>query len=1323
MNPAHHHSRKPLDKIKAASLLFVLIAVMLLAAGATITYWTVIRADRIMRREMLLQARIMSEAIQPEYVMALTGTESDLESSAYDRVKTFLMLVQQSSEKLRFIYLLGRKDSGEIFFFLDSESPHSAQYSPPGEIFDEAEFYYQDLFNHYGELVEGPVADRWGAWISALVPITDPASGTVIALLGMDISAHAWHRDLVLASLPPVAVTAALLFLLFTGAALFRMRTRATYPEKRWLRFLEQEMAALVGIILTLYGTHVSLQSESFSRESTFSKLAISQTSTVAQELSDIRFIGLEGLASFFKGSEHVTPEEFSLYAAHLTRNLAVKAWGWVPEVTASDRALFEGAAQNNISDNYTLWEMDSSGIRKPAATRTKHYPLLYVAPLPVNEFTLGYDFASDPICSETFESAALERLPMASEPISLFHESSPNTFLLVCRPVFSRPAQGVLLGFAVAIIDVRALLETTYYQAGTIMAIALLEESGSAYPLASELPGTPALANRLALVRPVDAYGKTIVIAAYASDAFLAANRYYTSLLAFLTGILCTSALVFILTLVLRRREVLERLVAERTASLLKSEAMHKVLVDGLPDIILRFDQNGCFLFVSESASRIFAETASEFIGKTPHELNFPQDICTFWDGAVQDVIKDRQTIEGELTFTGSGTQQIFNWRMVPEFADADAPKTVLAIGRDITKQKKTEQDYQMLFQKMSNGFTLCEIVFDAAGQPVDFIFVGVNPAFESITGLTTDAIIGKSFVDVFPEFGPAPAAVFANTAQTGAPCFVERYFSSLDKHLAVTVFRASPEQLAFLFEDISKRKIAETALQKREKLLNRIFEMLPVGLWVTDKEGCIIRSNPAGVAIWGGEIRVPASEYAVFKAWRLPSREPVLPEQWAVARTLREGTTVTDELLEIETFEGQRKIILNYSAPILDENGAIDGVIVLNLDVTERNMLEEQLRQSQKMEAIGRLAGGIAHDFNNMLGVIIGNADMVLDTLSPDDLIHEDLAEIRKAAERSADLTRQLLAFARKQTVSPQAIDLNETVTASLKMLQRLIGEDIHLVWRPGDALRNILMDPVQIDQILVNLFLNARDAMNGAGTIIIETKAIVLDALYCEHHIGCTPGAYIQLAVSDTGCGIPKKYFPKLFEPFFTTKEIGKGTGLGLPTVYGIVKQNKGFINVYSEEGQGTCIKLYLPEYTSEKKSSVAARYAGAGETIEKTVLLVEDEKAVLRMSVAMLKKLGYTVVAAQTPGEAIQFAREHDGDIHLLMTDVIMPEMNGRDLAINIISLYPRIKRLFMSGYTDEVIAHHGVLDQGVNFIQKPFTIHDLDVKLREIFRYE
>ncbi|MDQ5910090.1 MAG: hypothetical protein QG599_2185, partial [Pseudomonadota bacterium] len=468
---------------------------------------------------------------------------------------------------------------------------------------------------------------------------------------------------------------------------------------------------------------------------------------------------------------------------------------------------------------------------------------------------------------------------------------------------------------------------------------------------------------------------------------------------------------------------------------------------------------------------------------------------------------------------------------------------------------------------------------------------------------------------------------------------------------------------------------------------------------------------------------------------------RQPILVNDFAAAHPLKKGYpaghTPLLKYLTVPVFSGGKIVaVIGVANKVTDyhETDILQLTLLMEAvwKVVERrsaearerqamrkhDVLEAQLQKSQKMEAVGRLAGGVAHDFNNMLAVITGHADLALEQVAPDSALAADLQEIRSAAQRSADLTRQLLAFARKQTIAPRVLDLNETIAGMFKMLRRLIGENIELLWKPAHDLARVNMDPAQIDQILANLVVNARDAISGVGTIVIETGLVTFDDAYCETHAECSPGSYVLMAVSDNGIGMDHVVLARLFDPFFTTKPPGQGTGLGLATVYGIVKQNDGFIYVYSEPGKGATFKIYLPRHTTDLVDTQAALIPVATPLGTETVLLVEDEAALLKLNTRMLQQLGYTVLAAGSPDQALQQVQAHDEPIHLLLTDVVMPGMSGRDLWQRLSALRPDMRCVFMSGYTANVIAHHGVLDEGVHFLQKPFSREALAREIRQ-----
>ena len=537
--------------------------------------------------------------------------------------------------------------------------------------------------------------------------------------------------------------------------------------------------------------------------------------------------------------------------------------------------------------------------------------------------------------------------------------------------------------------------------------------------------------------------------------------------------------------------------------------------------------------------------------------------------------------------------------------------------------------------------------------------------------------------------------------------------------------IFGDSGEVIALegFITDITEQKRAQEALKEREEFLSSIVENIPDTVFIKDanRELKYARINRAGERLLGytrDEI-IGRNDYDFFpkeQADFFASKD---------FEALRSGKVQDIPEEPVDTKAG-RRILRTKKIPLMDREGKPAYLLGIAEDITERKREQEdreklraQLVQAQKMESIGRLAGGVAHDFNNMLGVIMGYAELALKRVSESEPVYLNLQEIRKAAERSAALTRQLLAFARRQTVAPKVLDLNETVEGMLKMLRRLIGEDISLAWLPAAGLWPVKIDPSQIDQILANLCVNARDAIDGVGKVTIETQSAVFDTVYRDAHPGAIPGEYVLLAVSDNGRGMAKEVMESIFEPFYTTKGMEQGTGLGLATVYGIVKQNQGFINVYSEPGQGTTFKIYLPRHRIGNEEAIVEKPAPLIRRGHEAIMLVEDDQAILKMGKLILESLGYRVLAAGTPSEALDLAKKHASGISLLITDVVMPEMNGKDLANKLTPLCPGIRILFVSGYTSNVIAHHGILDEGVNFIQKPFSMDALGAKVREV----
>ena len=753
------------------------------------------------------------------------------------------------------------------------------------------------------------------------------------------------------------------------------------------------------------------------------------------------------------------------------------------------------------------------------------------------------------------------------------------------------------------------------------------------------------------------------------------------------------------------------------------RSEARLSAIVNNAQDCIFIKGTSLKYTLVNPAMCKVFGMSQEEIHGKTAAEL-FDAGSAMELSGSDEGVL-DGAVTDTLLTVTIRGEKRYFHIIKVPLLNAEGRITGLCGIARDITERKLTEQalveneeKYRKLLEDASDAIFLADV---ESGMLLDG-----NQQATALTGWSTDELKRMHQRELHPPekceiYSAAFREHIASPRKTIEAVVLHRDGRHIPVEVTASTFTMNGRLvIQGIFRDVTERKRAEETLQESEQHFRTLADSGQAMIWTSGEDKLCNYFNRPWLTFTGRSM-----EQELGEGWA----EGVHPED--LADCIKTYSSAFDRrenfsmVYRLRRNDGEYRWIVDDGTPRYDRNGNFLGYIGHCLDITDqrrqledRQRLQEQLSQAQKMESIARLAGGVAHDFNNMLGVILGHAEMAMAEIDQAHGLFADLTEIRNAALRSADLTRQLLAFARKQTISPRIIDLNETMEGMLKMLRRLIGENINLLWKPGLALWPVKMDASQIDQILANLAVNARDATEDVGTMTIETANVVFDRTYCQTHEKITPGEYVLLEVSDTGCGMDKETLARIFEPFYTTKEVGRGTGLGLSTVYGIVKQNNGFVNVYSEPGHGTTFKIYIPraeEQIFEKPSVLLKRDLRGKET----VLLVEDEGSILALGKAILQRHGYEVLTTKSPTEAVEIAKNHPHPIHLLITDVVMPEMNGKDLRDRLAEVKPGFECIFMSGYTADVIAHHGVLDEDIDFLQKPFSVQALLKKVRDV----
>jgi PAS domain S-box-containing protein len=754
--------------------------------------------------------------------------------------------------------------------------------------------------------------------------------------------------------------------------------------------------------------------------------------------------------------------------------------------------------------------------------------------------------------------------------------------------------------------------------------------------------------------------------------------------------------------------------------------EGVPQAALEAVANGVVITDAQGIILWVNAAFTRTTGYSSAEAIGQNPRLLKSGEHPKAFYR-QLWSTIASGKSWTGEMTNRRKdGSVYVEEQTITPVPDAAGNPAYFIAVKQDRTLRRRadealrrSEERYRLLAENISDVIGLYDLGMNA---------VYVSPSVQQLRGYTPDEVIARPMLDqLAPGSRELAVRVFQEEMETessgrgdparsrtlelevlckdGTSVWTESKLSAVrDANGSLTGFIA-------VSRDITERRRAEETFRDTSATLQTIIDASVLAIVVLDRDGRVTLWNNAATRLFGWSAQevlgrplptVPEHRRAEFEDGRVRSlagKDVIYETQ----RRRKDGSLVD---------------VLRSSAAVFDPQGELAGGMAIFVDITERKQLEEQLRQAVKMEGIGRLAGGIAHDFNNLLTVIGGRSYILLSQLPAGHAMRRDLLLIQQTGDRAATLTRQLLAFSRKQTLAPAVIDLNEIASGMRTLLERVLGEDVDLTMDLDPSLGHVTADPGQIEQVILNMAVNARDAMPEGGPLTLETRHVEVDPTYARQKVELAPGSYEVLSISDAGVGMDAATVARVFEPFFTTKPVGKGTGLGLAMAYGIVKQSGGHITVYSEPGSGTTFRIYLPRTEASESAPLAVAEAAARRGTE-VVLVAEDDVNLRALTRDILASAGYTVLESQDVEDALRIAERQEGTIHLLLTDVVMPHMSGRVLAEAVKRFRPDVKVLYMSGYTDNAIVHHGVLDPGTALLQKPFTPAALARKVREV----
>ncbi len=1302
---------------RALKMTFSLLAITIF--GLAWGWWAVQNADRNLREDLLRDAQSMAQGLNGERVKTLTGTAADLASPAYQRLKKQLAAVRDANEKIRFVYLMGltsegheRMEGGEsdhIFFFVDSERSGSPDESAPGSLFDESPPGLLDVFRKNTAVVEGPVTDRWGTWVSAWVPVHDsfaPGHGPMaqggsarpVAVLGMDVAAHEWKRDMLRATVPALLLTLALLSIAVAGFFLSsgRCASASGKGSSTPMRQLEPLLTLAVGFTLTVFGAWMAHERESQSRSESFKNLAMSKTAGLVDAFRDLRDTELESLARFHESSEEVSEEEFQRYTEFLTKNPAVRAWEWVPAVSAGNRSRFEEKARNGGLSGFEIWEKDALGNRVPAMGREVYFPVFRVAPLAGNETALGYDLGSEPLRRAALEEAAETGFVTGTDPIVLVQDTGTFKSMLICRAVYHEEGPGSVRGYALALLQFETALRRALEDGTARVELALLRKGADPEQLAAmDCKGCENFSS-LSMVRPFFAFGKAFSVKMYPEAEFMSLHPMRAGWLLLVSGMVLTAALTFTVHMVIRRREDLEALVQERTTALVASEEHLSATLRSIGDGVISADGEGRVTSLNLVAEELTGWKSAQAQGLPVEEVFrlAPSQTRAPVENPVRRALREGITVGLEdhtvLISSHGAEYQVADSCAPIRGAEGDISGAVL-VFRDMSDEyrnrqalEESEEKHRVLFTHSPDAYLIVR----------DGVIVDCNRSAQVMFGGSREQIVGRAPYVFSPPLQPdgrpsaeAGTEVIAETLKSGRGRFqwMHRRLDGVDFWVEVSLSTMKMGGKGVIFtscRDITGRKQAEEALRAEEGRMRAISVSAQDAIVMMDPRGCVSFWNPAAEKIFGHarEEAMGQSLHVLLAPQRYHASCQTALE---VFHRTGHGNAV-GKILELEACRRDgREISIELSLSALELPDGWHAVGIMR-DITERKRADEGLREMNEAleqqtlftkemavraemasKAKSEFLANMSHEIRTPMNGILGMIGLLVDTELTEEQRHYAEA-VRASSDSLLNLINDILDFSKIEAgkLELETLDFDlQNLLDDLAVLSGLRAQEkgLELICSADPEMPTLLRgDPGRLRQVLANLVGNAiKFTHEGEVDIRVSLES------------GTEEEVLLRFTVRDTGIGIPRDKVGILFDQFTqvdasTTRRYG-GTGLGLAISRQLVAMMEGRIGVESEEGRGSefwfTARLGMQAGQSVSRSHSPVDLRGV------RVLIVDDNATNREILDRRLSSWGMcTAEAPEGPRAlaALYAALEENDPFRIALLDMQMPGMDGEAL---------------------------------------------------------